>query len=329
MVRSIAPALAAAAAWATVGAQSTEPRDYCLRYYGGLSAFVMILDYPYEQHKDRCASDWETLDFHDPNRIPGTILEICPPDTSVADYEGAMLTLSFSDGRNRDSETSARWFELGSMYIGNGSESSDDSALSKKGLEPAILSQNTPTGWRIKGTQASFADDRIGHIDFNCHGNPEANCERNPDAPVCWTGQTIQWNRDTPLNISLTFGSSGALLNINSVVEYNNTGYNTSIFVVFEGDLNLPGKGDTEFWGHDGHDYKAALAAHHPNMTWTSHEAKFPIFVNTTNGTWFNTANLSYGQSPELAAEDDGASRLGMLFWPVFVAMTFATLEVY
>ena len=317
---------------------SPDPQEFCISYYGEFSVHVCGP----KNHANgsdssvACEGDpWETVK-------QGSVLWLCPPDDDDPNYHGAAMTLSLSDGHEendihpttseiidtrRKSEEMEAWASwaghLSDLFIvsHNGSDHTED--LPDDSIQPAVLYRPHPSMHRLNGTEAAFLKNGSGGVVFSCDikGDEDGCCNDGKDADEeCWTGQTVRWNRSTPLHFSIDFDPKRATMELRSQVQYQNTSDTLVVHGEFYGKPYKPDRSSAKFWQYTGFDRNEIEAMHNGDVAMDTGSDGFPTFKKTMeNGDtqWFSTVNSTWDSSDSVPSRAVGG---GWMWWSVSAA---------
>lgn len=318
-----------------------DAKDFCISYYGEFSVHVCGPKNHAEGSNSTVACEgdpWGTVK-------KGSVLWLCPPDDDDPNYHGAAMTLSLSDGHGEkdihpttseindigrqdpppeEMDAWASWAgHLSDLYIvsNNGSDHTED--LPDDTIQPAVLYRPYPSMHKLNGTEAAFLKNGSGGVVFSCDikGDEDGCCNDGKDADEeCWTGQTVRWNRSTPLHFSIYFDPDSATMDLRSQVQYQNTSDTLVVHGGFNGKRYKPGRSSAKFWQYTGFDRNEIESLYNEDVVMETLLDGFPMFKKTMeNGDaqWFSTVNSTWDSSDSAPARAIGG---GWMWWSVSAA---------
>lgn len=270
-----------------VSSVTIDPSEYCIQYYGSIRANIELPDTVPQltnDGEDLCFTSWPPA--YDERR--GAVLRLCPPLTDSNRDSGSIMDLRLNFGYTQNSnEFPIDSFTLQDIAITNGSSSfaSGESAM----LAPH---GDWRWDWSINGTGKAIQPnpnietwEGVVLSCFNMEPDPRIVCGGD-----CWSQQKIPFNTQE-MTYTVLFSDEEAMVEIHAESEFEDTGANTIVDVIFRGDRKLPSMTDYEFWTHAKVLNYEALVAEQNSRTWAmmlgNDSQGFPVFGNKTKDSPF------------------------------------------
>ncbi|KAF2752141.1 hypothetical protein M011DRAFT_498660 [Sporormia fimetaria CBS 119925] len=224
----------------------TNPYDYCIQYYGSITAEIELLETVSRFNNNdsiSCPREW---DF---GRTQGAYLELCPTPYHPDRKKGSVIEvdLNFSPDPAKVSHPVSFRLWGGHSLITNGTY---DGSVESNG-EPAVLAADPDTWlsdrwqsnsqWTINGTGKAFTQTPSSTVSassalLSCLDldNPDQYCGEG-----CWQAQRFVFTMGKTLNYTVKFSIGQAEVELVVEDEFNNTGGNSVARFTFGGSRAL------------------------------------------------------------------------------------------
>jgi hypothetical protein len=322
--------------------------QYCIRFFGSVSAELELPDaIPPQNYNDSVTCPTQM-------RLPtvsGATLDICPPTSSLSspDNPSTLSTELRLQAIAGQLDPPLDHLRLQPQLITNGSMSGpfqNGGTPAMIAFDEARTARDVSPTWTINGTESSLielpnADDRSQGVYLGCfYKDSNYYCGTSSDLDAsdggCWRDQQFLFNqRASALNFTFRFSNNEASVEIWASTEYflprrdsgtvdgAGTGTNTSVYMIFGGNRNVPSVVDYDFWEMAEMDYEIETANEEmrKGMVLVKGSDALPVLMNDTarggNGESYAAGNGSYseqenGVAAVLAGRDGGVLTLGL-----------------
>jgi hypothetical protein len=340
--------------------------QYCIRFFGSVSAEIELPDaIPTRNYNDSITCPTQM-------RLPavsGATLDICPPTSSLSSPDNpstlsAELRLQAIAGQL---DPPLDHLRLQPQLITNGSISGpfqNNGAPALIAFDEARTARDISPTWTINGTQASLielpdVDDRSQGVYVGCFykgSNYYCGTSSDLDAPDggCWRDQQFLFNqRASAMNFTFRFSNNEASVEVWTSTEYFlprrdsgtvdgvGTGTNTSVYMIFGGNRNVPSVVDYDFWEMAEMDYEVEIAnaEMRKGMVLVKGIDGLPVLMNDTgrggDGESYAAGNGSYseqesGVAAVLVGRGGGVLTLGLcLCWELLGSWPCCKTELF